>query len=948
MDGIFSDSSFSSQIGCQLDGNISVSFSSDSSSSSTETLNAPDSNYSSEDEDESFASPADLSVKNLLNNSSNLPVELDIQKASRSENASSLPLTAVLNARSLYQKCDNFKTFINELGIELAIVSETWERERESLENLLKMENHKIISYKRQKVKASKQPGGGCALIYCENRFNVSQLEVPVPRGVEAVWALLKPKKENKRVKKIAVCSLYVSPTSKFKTKTIDHIVETIHLLRSQHDNEISFLLAGDLNQLDINPILQCYGALKQLVTDGTRKSAILEYIITDLQGLFHPPSCISPLEVDENKIGKNSDHNIIVLAPINLPHDGPKRKKKTIKTRPLPDSQIEKFGKFMTKHKWLEVFSAQDVNSKVANFHKTLMTNLDLYFPQKTIKVSSLDKKFMNPELKSLQRRVQREFYKRRKSAKWKKLKRKFKILKKKTIRKFYSNFVSELRHTNPSSWYQMAKKIGAVNLKDDDNLNVEALAGLNDKESAEEIAQHFATVSQEYLPLDNSALPAFLPAPPPPRIDELEVYERLRKLKKTKSTQPIDLPCRLRKEFSPELAGPVADIFNSCLEQHKFPTLWKQEWVTPVPKTKSPKNVSDLRKISSTSEYSKCFEGFLKDWIMEDIAPNIDPSQYGNQEGTGTDHMMVALLDKVLAMLDESDGHAAVIAALVDWSSAFDRQDPTKAIQKFYKMGVRSSIIPILVSYLQDRKMTVKFKGSTSSIHSLPGGGPQGSLLGGIEYLVNSNDNADFMDDDEKFKYVDDLSILELVCLAGLLCEYNFRLHVASDIAIDSYYLPPNSFNTQGYLEKISTWTQDNLMLLNETKSKYIIFNRAQADFNTRLLMNNSKLDQVHEVRLLGVLLTESLSFDKNTEDICKRAFARISMLTKLKYVGVPLHDLIDVYILFVRSLLEYCCVSWHSSLTQAQSDNIERVQRTSLKVILGQSYVDYDSAL
>ena len=407
MDGIFSDSSFPSQIGCQLDGNISVSFSSDSSSSSTETLNAPDSNYSSEDKDESFASPADLSVKNLLNNSSNLPVELDIQKASRSENASSLPLTAVLNARSLYQKCDNFKTFINELGIELAIVSETWERERESLENLLKMENHKIISYKRQKVKASKQPGGGCALIYCENRFNVSQLEVPVPRGVEAVWALLKPKKENKRVKKIAVCSLYVSPTSKFKTKTIDHIVETIHLLRSQHDNEISFLLAGDLNQLDINPILQCYGALKQLVTDGTRKSAILEYIITDLQGLFHPPSCISPLEVDENKIGKNSDHNIIVLAPINLPHDGPKRKKKTIKTRPLPDSQIEKFGKFMTKHNWLEVFSAQDVNSKVANFHNTLMTNLDLYFPQKTIKVSSLDKKFMNPELKSLQRRV-------------------------------------------------------------------------------------------------------------------------------------------------------------------------------------------------------------------------------------------------------------------------------------------------------------------------------------------------------------------------------------------------------------------------------------------------------------------------------------------------------------------------------------------------------------
>ena len=78
---------------------------------------------------------------------------------------------------------------------------------------------------------------------------------------------------------------------------------------------------------------------------------------------------------------------------------------------------------------------------------------------------------------------------------------------------------------------------------------------------------------------------------------------------------------------------------------------------------------------------------------------------------------------------MLDESDGHAAVITALIDWSSAFDRQDPTIAIQKFYKMGVRSSLIPILVSYLQEGKMTVKVNGSNSSSYSLPGGGPQGS---------------------------------------------------------------------------------------------------------------------------------------------------------------------------------------------------------------------------
>ena len=85
---------------------------------------------------------------------------------------------------------------------------------------------------------------------------------------------------------------------------------------------------------------------------------------------------------------------------------------------------------------------------------------------------------------------------------------------------------------------------------------------------------------------------------------------------------------------------------------------------------------------------------------------------------------------------------------------------------------------------------------------------------------------------------------------------------------------------------------------MVLNERKSKYIVFNRAQADLNTRLVMNTVKLDQVHEARLLGVLLTEDLKFEKNTQDICKRSFARITMITKLKFVGVQCHDLVDIY--------------------------------------------------
>ena len=58
----------------------------------------------------------------------------------------------------------------------------------------------------------------------------------------------------------------------------------------------------------------------------------------------------------------------------------------------------------------------------------------------------------------------------------------------------------------------------------------------------------------------------------------------------------------------------------------------------------------------------------------------------------------------------------------------------------------------------------MKVKWNKESSSTHILNGGGPQGELMGILEYLSQTNDNNDFLDDDDKFKFIGDLSILEI----------------------------------------------------------------------------------------------------------------------------------------------------------------------------------------
>ena len=91
-------------------------------------------------------------------------------------------------------------------------------------------------------------------------------------------------------------------------------------------------------------------------------------------------------------------------------------------------------------------------------------------------------------------------------------------------------------------------------------------------------------------------------------------------------------------------------------------------------------------------------------------------DLAQSTNPKGTGTDHLMVALVDRILKRLDQNLNTPSVITTMLDWSAAFDRQCQTIGIKKFLEMGVRPSIVRVLTCYLSNRSISVKFNGNTS----------------------------------------------------------------------------------------------------------------------------------------------------------------------------------------------------------------------------------------
>ena len=93
---------------------------------------------------------------------------------------------------------------------------------------------------------------------------------------------------------------------------------------------------------------------------------------------------------------------------------------------------------------------------------------------------------------------------------------------------------------------------------------------------------------------------------------------------------------------------------------------------------------------------------------------------------------------------------------------------------------------------------------------------------------------------------------------------------------------------------------------------------------------------------------MINDSLTWDDNTKYLVQRANSRLRLLHKLVSFSVPIDDLINIYVLYVRSILEQSCQVWHSSLTLENANDLERIQKNALKIILQDEYENYSNAL
>jgi len=74
----------------------------------------------------------------------------------------------------------------------------------------------------------------------------------------------------------------------------------------------------------------------------------------------------------------------------------------------------------------------------------------------------------------------------------------------------------------------------------------------------------------------------------------------------------------------------------------------------------------------------------------------------------------------------------------------------------------------------------------------------------------------------------------------------------------------------------------------------------------------------------------------------------FARFWMLRRMKEIGATRNDMLEVFELQIRCLTEIGCPAWNGSLLVKDDKELERIQKTAVKIILGNTYIGYENAL
>ena len=395
--------------------------------------------------------------------------------------------------------------------------------------------------------------------------------------------------------------------------------------------------------------------------------------------------------------------------------------------------------------------------------------------------------------------------------------------------------------------------------------------------------------------------------------------IRKQLLSLNPKKAVGLDDISSLFLRDGAELIMEPVGHIVNLSITTESVPDVFKHARVLPLYKKGSKVDAGNYRPVSVLSVLSKVLERAVHKQLSEYLAKRdlLYENQSGFRGSYSTDTCLAGLTDYIKGEMGKGN---LVGLVLLDLQKAFDTVDHRILLDKLDSMGVSS--VSWFCSYLEGRSQCVEVDGVRSTLEKVECGVPQGSILGPLLFLV----------------YVNDMH-LSVNCRLALYADDSALVFSHSDPVVIG-----NSLSTE--LSSCREWLIDNKLSLHMGKTECILFGTGQKLARVRdfqVTCAGTAVNQVSLVKYLGVKLDDRLKFGDHAKEVVKKCAGRIGFLYRhsqsldFNCRKILCDSLIQPY-------LDYCNMSWYSSLTKELRNRLDVIQRRMVRFIYSMDRMDH----
>ena len=805
-----------------------------------------------------------------------------------------------LNVRSLYPKLEELTTFITTNHFDIFAINESW------LDSSFTDKNVEIEGYSIYRKDRNRHGGGVC--IYVKFHLECKPID-DNNVDIESLWLTLKI-----NGKEFIIGTVYRPPNVSIMYN--EQILDEVERLKNLND---SIILLGDLNynynQSNSNFVneLEELFCMTQLVNEPTRETltstSIIDVILTTtpdqhkstnvLKVSMSDHYCIQTILQDTDYF--NSPHNLITF----------KDYKCFVKQNFIHD----------VSNAFYDVqFTANNVLDQWNYFKIKFLEISDKHVPLVTRRLKKRFKPWVTHDI--IQMMYKRDYLKKQAiktgcEVKWneyRNLRNNITYMIKKGKKKYFQEENLKCKN-NPKSTWKLLNKC----------LNHKSMVSPPSKLTAMDFNDYFSTIGEntakEYFMNDSDGShpwkgPNFSTSKF--TFNEIQVDSVLKLLKglgENSNSDVLGFDSKLLCYSAEVIAPYITKMINLSFQEGYVVDDWKISKVTPVFKGGDDKfSKTNYRPISVISHVAKVVEKVVQRQIMNYLIDYdlicVDQSAYRKYHNTQT-----SLHKCTEDWIDNICDKEYTAVCFLDISKCFDTIDHKILLTKLSRYGINDLEALWFSSYLRNRSQFVKCNGEISSKCYVPIGVPQGSVLGPILFSLFVNDISSHVYPCNVNLYADDTL---LYCTGHDVTEATEKLQVS--------------------LNEVSKWYNGNRLALNAKKSQCMVIaskyqTRNECTLNVSL--NNTIIEQVNNVKYLGVIIDNNLTWNDHVSMLCKNLSFKVSQLSRSRNV-VTKEMMLTIYNSIIQPTIDYAITVWgHTTMTNISK--IQRLQNLSARIIM-----------